>query len=467
MDNQQVLEAGGQQKKLFLRPGSLTFNNPYPAVKNGIWVYFFLLIFEGGLRKWVLPGLAAPLLIVRDPVAIWVIVIAWRRGLLKSNFSLSATFAISIFGLVTALIYGHGNLLVGIYGVRTLLLHFVLIFIIGNVFNRDDVLKIGKAMIWITIPMTILLILQFYSPQSAWVNLGIGADTGGGGFSGALGYFRPPGTFSFINGTVLFYSLSACFILYFWFSPKRYIKRPLLIAASVAVAIAIPMSISRSLFFMVAFTGIFVLIGFARNARRTGTMITSALVILTIFLVLSQLTFFQTATEAFSTRLTNASEIEGGFSGTFGNRYLGSLLNAFNVSGDFPFFGYGIGMGTNVGSQLLTGEVNFLIAEGEWGRLVGELGLVMGLAIILTRVGLTVKIAILAFKKLSVGDFLPWILTSYCFLTVPQGQWAQPTTLGFSVFVAGLTIAAFSVQKQEKKQEGNDLIAGRMPRLFT
>jgi len=68
---------------------------------------------------------------------------------------------------------------------------------------------------------------------------------------------------------------------------------------------------------------------------------------------------------------------------------------------------------------------------------------------------------------LSVGDFLPWILTSYCFLTVPQGQWAQPTTLGFSVFVAGLTIAAFSVQKQEKKQERNDLIAGRMTRLFT
>jgi len=458
MDNQVALEAGGQRGKPFLPIFSVApriFDDPYPALKKGIWVYFVLLIFEGALRKWVLPGLAAPLLIVRDPVAIWLIVVAWQRGLLKSNLSLSATFVISILGLVTALMYGHGNLLVGIYGVRTLLLHFVLIFIIGNVFNRDDVLKIGKALLWMSIPMTVLLILQFYSPQSAWVNLGIGGDTAGGGFSGALGYFRPPATFSFTNGTALFYSLSACYIFYFWFSPKKYIKKPVLIAASVALAIAIPMSISRTLFFMVVFTALFVLLAFARNARRTGTMITAVLVLVVIFVALSQLSFFQTATDVFSSRFNNASEIEGGLSGTFGERYLGGLFNAFNVSGNLPFFGYGIGMGTNVGSQLLTGENQFLIAEGEWGRLVGELGLVLGSAIIIIRLGLTVKIAILAFKKLSVGDFLPWILTSYCVLTVPQGQWAQPTTLGFSVLVAGLTIAAFSVPKQEKEIRKN------------
>src|SRR5665213_271521 len=160
MDNQEALEVSGNQRKPILPvlpAASRTFSDSYPAIKNGIWFYFILLIFEGGLRKWVLPGLAAPLLIIRDPVAIWLIVMAWKRGLLKPNFSLSATFAISIIGLVTALLYGHGNLLVGIYGVRTLLLHFVVIFIIGNVFNRDDVLKIGKAMLWITIPMTVLL----------------------------------------------------------------------------------------------------------------------------------------------------------------------------------------------------------------------------------------------------------------------------------------------------------------------
>src|SRR5258708_39486843 len=35
-----------------------------------IFLYFWLLIFEGSLRKWVLPGLAAPLLVIRDPPAV-------------------------------------------------------------------------------------------------------------------------------------------------------------------------------------------------------------------------------------------------------------------------------------------------------------------------------------------------------------------------------------------------------------
>ena len=35
-------------------------------LKRLIWVYFILLVFEGALRKWFLPGLSTPLLIVRD-----------------------------------------------------------------------------------------------------------------------------------------------------------------------------------------------------------------------------------------------------------------------------------------------------------------------------------------------------------------------------------------------------------------
>ena len=43
-----------------------------------LWTYFWLLIFEGALRKWVLPGLSNPLLIVRDPVAILAIAAGWQ-----------------------------------------------------------------------------------------------------------------------------------------------------------------------------------------------------------------------------------------------------------------------------------------------------------------------------------------------------------------------------------------------------
>ena len=43
-------------------------------------------------------------------------------------------------------------------------------------------------------------------------------------------------------------------------------------------------------------------------------------------------------------------------------------------------------MGTNVGSTLLTGDRAFLIAEQEWGRVIGELGLLMGFIVIVIRV---------------------------------------------------------------------------------
>ena len=152
-------------------------------LKQGVWIYFFLLLFEGALRKWIFPGLATPLLIIRDPIAVWLIAKSLRRGLLVANFYLSMMVLIGVVGLFTALFFGHGNFLVALFGARILLIHFPLIFVIGKIFTRADVIKIGKACLWISIPMTILLALQFYSPQSAWVNRGIGGDVTGAGFS--------------------------------------------------------------------------------------------------------------------------------------------------------------------------------------------------------------------------------------------------------------------------------------------
>lgn len=41
------------------------------------WLYFWLLIFEGALRKWLLPGLSNVLLLVRDPVALLGLMWGW------------------------------------------------------------------------------------------------------------------------------------------------------------------------------------------------------------------------------------------------------------------------------------------------------------------------------------------------------------------------------------------------------
>jgi hypothetical protein len=418
-------------------------------LKQGIWLYFFLLILEGALRKWFFPGLATPLLIVRDPLAIWLVIKAWRHGLLPSNIYLSGMMIVGILGVYTAVIIGHGNLLVAIYGARVLVLHFPLIFVIGSIFNREDVIRMGKVIVWISIPMTVLLALQFFSPQSAWVNRGLGGDVEGAGFgAGAHGFLRPPGTFSFIVGVVHYYSLVACFILYFWFRSKE-INRLILVTATICLIAAIPLSISRGLFFGIGVSLLFFIIAILRKPENISRIIPVCIGIVFALVVLSNTSLFQISTEAFFSRFENATMSEGGLEGVIGERYLGGMLRALSQSSTLPFWGYGLGMGTNVGSMLLTGETVFLISEGEWGRVIGELGALMGIIVILLRLGLCTKIAVACYKRMLIGDMLPWILLSFCLLIVPQGQWARPTTLGFSTLIAGLTIASLRVQKSK------------------
>ena len=410
-------------------------------LKLGIWVYFFLLIFEGALRKWILPGLSTPLLIIRDPVALYLIIMAIKKRMFPVNIYTPAMVVVGAVSIFTAILFGHGNIVVAIYGARILLLHFPVIFIIGNVFSRADVIKVGKATLWIAIPMTILISLQFYSPQSAWVNRGVGGDESGGGFSGAAGFFRPPGTFSFTNGTTAFYSFLAPFVLYFWLYPQ-YIKRWILVAATVSMLASIPLSISRALFFSVIVTVIFTFIAVSRKPTYLKRVITATIGVIFAVLVLSQLSFFQTSINAFTMRFEGANESEGGLQSVLLDRYLGGMVGALTSSANFPFWGYGLGLGTNIGVQLVHGQ--FPIAEGEWGRVIQEQGLILGISVVLIRVGMSIKYFIYSYQRLLISDLFPWILLSNFLLNVPQAQWKQPTSLGFSVMIAGLLIASFN-----------------------
>src|SRR5215210_5304712 len=97
-------------------------------LKIGVWTYFLLIIFEGSLRKWVLPGFATPLLIIRDPLALWLLLMAYKQNQFTTNIYTAVMLIIGIVGTVTAVLLGHGNFPVALYGARILLLHFPLIF---------------------------------------------------------------------------------------------------------------------------------------------------------------------------------------------------------------------------------------------------------------------------------------------------------------------------------------------------
>jgi len=46
-------------------------------IRRLLWIYFWLLIFEGALRKWIFPSFSDPLLLARDPIALLTLFAGW------------------------------------------------------------------------------------------------------------------------------------------------------------------------------------------------------------------------------------------------------------------------------------------------------------------------------------------------------------------------------------------------------
>jgi hypothetical protein len=84
-------------------------------LKKGIWLYFILLIIEGGLRRWVFPSLANELLLIRDVLGFYLLFIALKNKYFPINRLVQLVFSVGILSIFTALFFGHGNLFVALF----------------------------------------------------------------------------------------------------------------------------------------------------------------------------------------------------------------------------------------------------------------------------------------------------------------------------------------------------------------
>src|SRR6476620_7839515 len=123
-------------------------------IKILIWVYIVLLIVEGSMRKWWLPSLADPILVIRDPVLLAIYGLAIMVGIFPTNGFVMCLWALAAASGVESIIAGQSNLLVTAYGIRINYLHLPLIWVMGSVVTRKDVERIGALFLLIAIPMT-------------------------------------------------------------------------------------------------------------------------------------------------------------------------------------------------------------------------------------------------------------------------------------------------------------------------
>jgi hypothetical protein len=415
--------------------------NKREYIKIAIWLYFILWIFEGALRKWILPGLATPLLVVRDPIAIYIIYRAFSSKLKFTNAFVVFGWLSTLLCLIYTIMFGHGNLFVGLYGARIMLLHFPLIFIIGQVFVKEDVLKMGRVILALNILMTILVFFQFSSPQTAYINVGIGGE-GSAGFSGAMGYSRPPGTFSFISGLSMFYTAASVFLFYFWLS-KDSCSKILLYASTIALVVGLPLTISRGTVVAVVIVGFCAIIASITNGKMLFKLLIVFLALYVLVILLQTFTeIFNLSTEVFMSRVDNANG-DGGLKDSILLRALSGIIDPIFDLLNQPMLAGNLGMGTNAGAQMLTGDTKFLISEGEFGRLGGERGLIFGGALIGLRIFLAISFAFKSWSLSKEDKLLPFVLCGAACIAMIQGQWAQPNILGYGVLMGGLVMACF------------------------
>lgn len=433
-------------EKIISSYNDLSNRNIVKRIKLTIWIYFLLLIFEGALRKWFLPFLATPLLVIRTPIAMYGVYLGVKYGVFSMSKTLFAFTSIGIIAIILALLVGHHNLIVALFGARIFLFHIPFIYLMRNILTYEDIIKIGRVSLMLIIIMGIIVFLQFYSAPTAWINRGVGGE-GTAGFSGAMGFSRPSGTFSFTNGTASFFSFGVVYVAYFWLT-KIDVNRLVLIGASISVLIAIPLSISRAYFFNVILLLFFVFFIQFKNSKFLFNIILIALLISILSFALIQIPSISVAMEAFTKRLTMANAAEGGVEGVLLDRFLGGMLSSFSKSANVPFWGYGIGMGSNVGAILISGSTGFLLPEGEWGRIIGEIGMLFGLTVVFLRVYIGVSCFISSFKLARKNFILPFLLISTGFVVIIQGQLGQPTSLGFFVLITGLILASIKQGKE-------------------
>ena len=415
-------------------------------VRRLIWLYFWLLIIEGALRKWIMPGWSNPLLLVRDPVLIaiyffaipakvfprngwtWILLVIGFLSLLISFVRLWLYLPPTTIALVTG------------YGFRSNYLHLPLIFVMAKVLRPEDVKRFGWWTLMVLVPMAILMVLQFRAAPDAFVNRTAGGE--GEMMMSAMGKVRTAATFSFVTGVVAYFALATGFLV--WALLRRTVYNNwLLAAAGTALVIGIVVSGSRSVVGACAVVvASLAVVLFLRpdSVNRFGQTL---LAVVVLGLIVTRTPIFKEGLNVLSTRFTEGAEAtEQSVTRGLVTRVIGDYEEAFYILTKAPFLGYGLGIGTNAGAKFLTGRSGFLLTEGEWSRLFLEMGPVLGIAYVALRCGLVVWIGWLCLRSVRMGNVLPLLLFSSAFLPMLSGQFGQPTILGFAVFAAGLTLAA-------------------------
>lgn len=414
-----------------------------------VTVILWILVFEGVLRKWLLPGASKVLLFTKEPLVLAVYYLAIRHKLYPRSsvlFQLGLVVC-ALFAALGALqcVGVHLPVAVAAYGWRQYCFLLPLPFVMAETFQGKDLLRlIRQSMIMATVN-AVIVIMQSRSPRTSWINSSVGGD-----LSGVFGYgeediVRASGTFSFTYGHELFTASVVPMIITLWLlrPRQRGISKRQLWVYSAMVLINVLLDGNRGIFLYVAWALAACLPGFW--LLRDPKLKRRALMLPVVAVLVGgcvYMTVFAGQFKAMSYRITNSSDTQTA-EGTFDRltaqfREAQILLSAGNI------LGQGLGLGSGGGAFMAAGSRAAIVTtEQEWSRVINETGVPGVLYMVYRSVLAVVLLRGAVATSGRTANLFPLLIASFACHILGFAQMAfNATCVYYGWLFAGYTMAA-------------------------
>ena len=405
-------------------------------------IALILAVFEGALRKWVLPEFGQWIYFAKDLLLIGAYVGFWGPRVVRrqrqrlwhpSNGLLVAFSVLAVLELANPLL---PSLTLGLFGIKSYLIYIPLMYMVPFIFA--DAQELGKFWYWYlvlaVIPLT-LGVIQFGAPADSVLNRYSWDDEVAQGVAtfGSSTRVRITGTFAYISGYTTYLTLVFLMALSSAVSEGRKQVRCALYCVLGLILANLLMTGSRGPFLTLG-ASLVILLALTRHSSRSvrrHVVVTVCVVLPLVGLLASNL--FPEALTAFQGRVQENEDLPG--------RLAELLYNPVWALAEAGPFGYGLGSTHQARVFVISGDTSDNLlpnAEGEWERIILEVGPVGFALVLLTRIFVARQLW-RVFQACQGTPFQSYLMTALLFslISIPGPLVFNHTASLFYWFLAG------------------------------
>ena len=350
--------------------------------RRAVKMVLVLVIFEGAIRKWILPQASELIFFLKDFILLGAYI---KYYILQNRHSKLYSFRPTVLNvlLFMMLIWSTfqvfnpslGSPIVGLLGLKNYFFYVPLLWMVPDLFSSENNLYLYfRKYLLLTIPIGLLGIVQFLSPASSLINTYAGETTDAISSFSYTGIARITGTFSYITGYAIYLIVCFCLLIPLLSTNQVRSWRWIFFGELFLVFVNMLMNGSRGAVITMVLFGL----GYLVVKTLSGQLITfstiSRFIIPSTVVLLALVLYFQPAYEAFSGRTT------GETADSVTDRLVGEFIQPYEYVKIKELDGYGTGATYQAVPTLRKimnlppGEPIRVGFEGEPARIILELG---------------------------------------------------------------------------------------------